>query len=100
MRLVLAAIPAILFGQFCAVDEIGIGSGSIVVHNDDASTHEIVVSDNAKCVVGLHTEMRPNSTRDFPIDEGGAFFCVDGGGGVAVKNGGRYVVRGGAVSPE
>ncbi|MFK7930856.1 MAG: hypothetical protein AB8H79_21915 [Myxococcota bacterium] len=100
MRLLLLALPGIAMAAMCEVDEIGVGSGLITVHNDDSVTHEIVVSDNAKCVIGMRTELRPNTTRTFDIDENGAFFCVGGAGGTAVQNGQRYTVRGGAVGPE
>lgn len=100
MRLIVAVAASMLFAELCAIEEIGVGGGLITVHNNDAEVHEIVVSDNPQCVVGLKTELRGNTTRTFDIDENGAFFCVGGAGGVKVTNGARYVVRGGAVGPE
>lgn len=99
MKIVLAVLPAILFAELCAVDPgIGMGSGMITVHNGDDNTHEIVVSDNALCNIGLKGELHGDTTRTYDIDEKGAYFCVGGGGGVKVENGGSYIIRGGAMS--
>jgi len=95
VRLVVAA----LFAQLCAVEEIGLGTGNITVHNGDDVTHEIVVSDSADCFAGMRTEIGSNVTRDFSVGDN-TFFCVGKSGGVTVKDGQRYVIRGGAVGPE
>lgn len=100
MRILALVVPVAFLAQLCQVEEFGLGNGSITVHNDDGTTHEIMVSDSATCFAGMRTELHGNTTRQFDIDENGAFFCVGESGGVAVQNGGSYVVRGGAIGPK
>jgi hypothetical protein len=90
---------AAMFAQLCMVEEIGLGTGNITVHNDDDGTHEIVVSDTPDCFAGMRTEIGANVTRDFSVGEN-TYFCVGKSGGVSVKDGQRYIIRGGAVGPE
>lgn len=99
MRLLLFIAPIAFIAQLCEVEEFGLGSGSITVHNADATALEIMVSDKPNCFAGMRTELGPNTTRTFDIDENGAFFCVGAGGGVSVTNGGSYEIRGGALGP-
>lgn len=99
VRLLLFVAPIAFIAQLCQVEEFGLGSGSITVHNADSAALEIVVSDTASCFAGMRTELGPNTTRVFSIDENGAYFCVGEGGGVAVANGGSYEIRGGALGP-
>jgi hypothetical protein len=100
MRTLLLSLPLFAFAELCMVEEFGLGDGRIVVSNRDAETHEVMVSDKPNCFAGMRTELRGNTTRDFDIDEKGAYLCIGKGGGVLVENGARYTVRGGAVSRE
>ena len=99
MRLLILVAPIAFIAQLCEVEEFGLGNGAITVHNADATTLEIVVSDKPNCFAGMRTELGANTTRVFNIDEDGAFVCVGEGGGVAVANGGSYEIRGGALGP-
>ncbi len=100
MRTLALVLIGSLLSDLCATEEIGLGSGTITVHNDDDVNHEIMVSDSATCFAGMRTELGPNTTRAFSIDEAGAFFCIGEGGGAQVQDGRRYVIRGGALAPE
>jgi hypothetical protein len=100
MRLLLLVTPLFAFAELCAVEEFGLGDGRITVSNRDADRHEIMVSDQPNCFAGLRTELGGNTTREFEIDEKGAYLCVGAAGGVLVENGATYTIRGGAVSRE
>lgn len=97
MRLIL---PALLFAQLCVVEEIGLGDGRITVSNRDAERHRVMISDAPNCFAGMRTELNGGTTREFYIDEKGAYLCIGEAGGVLVEDGARYTVRGGAVSRE
>jgi len=99
MRLFIFIAPILAYAQFCQVEEFGVGTGTITLHNGDKTTQEIMISDSATCFAGLRTEINSNSTRTFSIaDE--AYLCVGtGGGGVPVKDGASYTIHGGSVSP-
>jgi len=98
IRLVLAVIPVVAFAQLCEpVEGIGMGSGSITVHNNDNDTHEVVISDDPSCTVGYRSELHGDTTRMYDVAETGSYMCIAGRGGMKVENGGSYVVRGGAL---
>ena len=100
MRLFLLATPALLFAQLCAVEEFGLGDGTITVSNRDSERHPVMISDQPNCFAGMRTDLNGGTTREFSIDEKGAYLCIGESGGVLVENGMRYTIRGGAVSRE
>jgi len=98
VRVLLLILPVFGFAQLCQGEQgIGMGSGSITVHNSDNDTHEVVISDDPKCVVGYRSELHGDTTRQYDIAEEGAYMCIGEGGGMRVENGGSYAVRGGAL---
>jgi len=100
MRLLLLATPALIFAQLCAIEEIGLGDGKITVTNRDRDRHPVMISDQPNCFAGMRTDLNGGTTREFSIDEKGAYLCIAGAGGVLVEDGARYTIRGGAVSRE
>ena len=97
MRLLLAAVPAMLFAQLCATEGIGMGSGMITVHNGDNDDYPLTVSDTPECVVGLKSHIEGDTTKTYDIAEEGAYVCIGERGGMKVENGGSYQIRGGAL---
>lgn len=101
MRFVLAIPVAVLvtLSLACGVEEIGVGSGSIDIHNDDATAVDLLISDSPDCGLGMHSSLESGSTRDFPVGDN-SYVCVgETPPGIRVENGGRYTLRGGTLVP-
>jgi hypothetical protein len=84
----------------CAVEEIGIGSGSVDIHNSDSAAVELLISDSPECGLGMHSSLESGSTRDFSVGDN-TYVCVgEHPPGVQVEDGGRYEIRGGTLVPD
>ena len=84
--------------QMCQPEEIGGGTGSIQVHNEDGAQAEVLISDNSECMLGTQSSVESNTTRVFDVGE--ASWLCTGGRGIPVEDGGSYVIEGGAARPE
>lgn len=99
MRLSLAVIALLSFTA-CEMEEIGTGSGSINVRNADDGTTAVLIADTKDCFAGLRGSVNSKSTRMFDVGDD-SYLCVnETKPGYPVKNGGSYVISGGALSPE
>lgn len=97
MRHVILALIAL---SGCETEEIGMGSGSITVINDDSAEVRLLITDNAQCVVGLHSSVNSGTRRLFDIGEK-SFVCVEENPpGVPVENGKTYHIDGGKLRAE
>ena len=92
-------LVAAMLSQCFAVEEFGVGTGSITVHNDNDKPIEVMVSDTNTCFAGLRASLGANTTRQFDVAEQ-AFLCVgpNASAGTAVTDGNSYEIRGMAVS--
>ncbi len=99
-RLAIAAAPAILFALACAGEDIGLGDGTITVHNDESREIAVLISDTDDCVIGMHGSVNPQATRSFDImtdEQGQSYFCINEEVPFPVEDGGHYAIRGGAL---
>ena len=99
MRLALAAFALLSFTA-CEMEEIGTGSGSITVKNADEGTVDVLIADSKDCFAGLRGSVNSSTTRMFSVGEE-SYLCVnETRPGFPVKDGGAYVIEGGALRPE
>ncbi len=84
----------------CAVEEIGMGSGSVDIHNSESAAVTLLISDSPECGLGMHSSLESGSTRDFSVGDD-TYVCIgENPPGIHVEDGGRYEIRGGTLVPD
>ena len=84
----------------CAVEEIGVGSGSVDIHNAGSAAVELLISDSPECGLGMHSSLESGSTRDFSVGDD-TYVCIgENPPGIRVEDGGKYEIRGGTLVPD
>ena len=96
---ILSAVALAAITLACGVEDIGVGSGSIDIHNDDAVAVELLISDSPDCGLGMHSSLESGSTRDFPVGDD-SYVCIgETPPGIRVQDGGQYTIRDGTLVP-
>jgi hypothetical protein len=84
----------------CVIEEFGVGSGTIHVHNDDSAPVDLLIADSTTCFAGTRSSVQPQAIRSFSVAEE-AYVCLDEKPpAIKVVDGARYAIRGGALVKE
>lgn len=93
-----AALMALVLG--CAGEDIGLGDGSITIHNRDDAPVTVLIGDAPECVVGMTSTIPAETVRQFDVGEN-TYVCVGKRPpGVRVADGAAYVLEGGSLAAE
>lgn len=91
-------IGTALMAIACGSEGIGMGSGSIIIHNEDSANVKILISDTPDCVIGLHSSVPGETQRFFDIGETSVVCVGENPPGVPVQDGKEYILQGGTLA--
>ncbi len=95
-----ATLLVVTISLACAVEEIGMGSGSVDIHNSDSAAVTLLISDSPDCGLGMHSSLESGSTRDFSVGDD-TYVCIgETPPGIRVEDGGKYEISGGTLVPD